>query len=170
MKGYIFAAGQHSRDPPPLSLTMQCCVQVDSTVKKGGEYVDSGNKFLSSKVNSQSGLHHDNMKHFDGARGKVVSSIEGCIDYLKKEGFSGTAQTAVGLVANALEDAKQLPAYLGRESQVGRAVVTGRIRDFHQDHCDVCSQHQTLSPVRACAGSDAPPERGVRQAENLPSW
>jgi hypothetical protein len=90
---------------------------VDSTLKKGGEYADSSNKFVSSKVNSQKGLHDDNVKHFHAARGKLVSTVEGAIDYLKKEGFQGTAQTAVGLVANALEDAKQLPAYLGKESQ-----------------------------------------------------
>lgn len=92
-------------------------------MKKGGGYVDSGNSFFSSKVNSQKGLHGDNVKHFHAARDKFVSTVEGAIDYLKKEGIQGTAQTAVGLVANALEDAKQLPAYLGKESQVGLFVT-----------------------------------------------
>ena len=143
---------------------------MDSTLKKGGEYADSSNKFVSSKVNSQKGLHDDNVKHFHAARGKLVSTVEGAIDYLKKEGFQGTAQTAVGLVANALEDAKQLPAYLGKESQVCLAVIPKKIARI-QDRQFACvslpgSGH--LSPTRAYAGSDAPPERSVRQAENLP--
>lgn len=90
---------------------------VDSTLKKSGEYVDSSKKVLSSKVNSQKDLHHDNLKWFEEARGKCLGRIESTIDFLKKEGIQGTAKTAVGLVLNALEDAKKVPAYLGKESQ-----------------------------------------------------
>ena len=96
-------------------------------MKKGGEYVDSGSKMWDKKVNSQDGLHGGNVHHFQDARFKWVSSIESAIDYIKKEGIQGTAQTAVGLVANALEDAKQLPAYLGKESQVRLAVMSNDI-------------------------------------------
>ena len=88
-------------------------------MKKGGEYKDKGNSFWSSKVTSEEGLHGANVKHFTSAHDKLLSMVEGAVDYIKKEGIQGTAQTAVGLVANALEDAKQLPAYLGKESQVG---------------------------------------------------
>lgn len=100
-------------------------MQVDTTLKKSGEYMDSGKQVFSSKVNSQKDLHQDNVKWFHEARGKYGSSVVGAVDYIKKEGFQGTAQTAVGLVANALEDAKQLPAYLGKESQVRPAVLKG---------------------------------------------
>ena len=140
-------------------------------MKKGGEYVDSGSKLWDKKVNSQDGLHGGNVHHFHDARGKFVSSIESAIDYIKKEGIQGTAQTAVGLVANALEEAKQLPAYLGKESQVRLAVVSKEVcvNISRQWRCATL-RIPLLRPVRAYAGSDAPPGRSVRQAENLPRW
>ena len=108
--------------------------------------MDSGNKFVSSKVNSSKGLHGDNVKHFEGGRGNVVSKIEAAIDYLKKEGLQGTAQTAVGLVANALEDAKQLPAYLGKESQVC------------QQFCEVVLTHDKIGTSCVHRSRKAAPE------------
>ncbi|CAK0763214.1 hypothetical protein CVIRNUC_003035 [Coccomyxa viridis] len=90
---------------------------VDTTLKKSGEYVDSSKKAVSSQVNSKMNLHTDNLKWFDEARGKFSSRLVGSVEYVKKEGFQGTAQTAVGLVANALEDAKQLPSYLNKETK-----------------------------------------------------
>ena len=91
---------------------------MDTTLKKSGEYVDSSKKAVSSQVNSKMNLHTDNLKWFDEARGKFSSRLVGSVEYVKKEGFQGTAQTAVGLVANALEDAKQLPSYLNKETKV----------------------------------------------------
>ncbi len=90
---------------------------MDTTLKKSGEYVDSSKKAVSSQVNSKMNLHTDNLKWFDEARGKFSSRLVGSVEYVKKEGFQGTAQTAVGLVANALEDAKQLPSYLNKETK-----------------------------------------------------
>ena len=105
---------------------------MDTTLKKSGDYVDSSKKAVSSQVNSKMNLHTDNLKWFDEARGKFSSRLVGSVEYVKKEGFQGTAQTAVGLVANALEDAKQLPSYLNKETKVrqGDAYVRNSSRLF----------------------------------------
>ena len=123
---------------------------MDTTLKKSGEYVDSSKKAVHSQVNSKMNLHTDNLKWFDEARGKFSSKLVGTVEYVKKEGFQGTAQTAVGLVVNALEDAKQLPSYLNKETKVRWG-----------DTCVGCSSHflwkkgslsiGRISALRCCA-------------------
>ena len=165
MKGQVVFKGHlRSTSLDFAVLTIGCHLQVDSTLKKSGEYVDSSKKVLSSKVNSQKDLHHDNLKWFEEARGKCLGSIESTIDFLKKEGIQGTAKTAVGLVLNALEDAKKVPAYLGKESQVradGCCVLLPILPRYLR------SPSSGLTPL-CFAGSGASRERGLRQAADLP--
>ena len=137
-------------------------------MKKSGEVMDSSKGFLSKQVNSGGGLHKDNMKNFHDARHTVVSKIQGALDYIKKEGLTGTAQTAVGLVANALEDAKKVPSYLGKESQVKDVMVLGSILMHKGLLCVSYALETSHLSTLFLAGSDAPPERGVREAEDLP--
>ena len=125
---------------------------MDTTLKKSGEYVDSSKKAVSSQVNSKMNLHTDNLKWFDEARGKFSSRLVGSVEYVKKEGFQGTAQTALGLVANALEHAKQLPSYLNKETKVRQ--VDACVRNSLRISWDICALCPAIAhPALRCGAS-----------------
>ena len=92
--------------------------QVDGMIVTGHRIYSSGAEELKSQVERQKQFHEKNMEHYSKAREAYLKKIEETVDFLKKEGLSGTAKVAADKVMARVEDAKKLPGYVSSNAKV----------------------------------------------------
>ena len=84
----------------------------------GHRIYSSGAEELKTQVDRQRQFHEKNMEHYSKAREAYLKKIEETVEFLKKEGLSGTAKVAADKVMEKVEDAKKLPGYVSSNAKV----------------------------------------------------
>jgi hypothetical protein len=90
--------------------------QVDGVVKRAEEFYSNNSTFLSNAVKNQSDYHAKNLQHFKDARDAYLKQAKDAVNFLKKEGVSGTAKAAVDSLLATVEQAKGVPNYLNEQA------------------------------------------------------
>ena len=92
--------------------------QVDGLIVGASRIYDSSAEELKTHVDRQRQFHEKNMEHYKAAREAYLKKIEETVEFLKKEGLSGTARLAADTVLARVEDAKKIPGYVNDTSKV----------------------------------------------------
>jgi len=129
-------------------------LQVDGLIVSASRIYDNGAEELKTHVDRQRHFHEKNMEHYKSAREAYLRKIEETVDFLKKEGLSGTARVAADSVMARVEDAKKIPGYLNETSKVGP-----RLPEQH-----TCGHNVLLTRAEWRAGAAAQGLIGDRRA------
>ncbi|KAK9843458.1 hypothetical protein WJX81_003967 [Elliptochloris bilobata] len=92
--------------------------KVDDMIVTGHRFYSSSAEELKTQVDRQRQFHEKNMEHYSKAREAYLKKIEETVEFLKKEGLTGTAKVAADTVMARVEDAKKLPGYVSTNAKV----------------------------------------------------
>nr|ARQ20716.1 oil globule protein [Lobosphaera incisa] len=92
--------------------------KVDTAVTSAYQFYEDKSSFLASQVEKQKKYHEKNLEHYKASRENYLKKIEESVDFLKKEGLTGSARYAADAVLARVDDAKKLPPMLVDEAKV----------------------------------------------------
>ncbi|KAK9816682.1 hypothetical protein WJX72_003614 [[Myrmecia] bisecta] len=118
--------------------------KVDTAVTSAYQFYENKSTFLASQVEKQRKYHEKNLEHYKASRENYLKKIEESVEFLKKEGLTGSARYAADSVLARVEEAKKLPPVLVDEAKA----LVGKVGDAWAYLASLPAVHKLLETAQ----------------------
>lgn len=116
--------------------------QVDEAFAKATQVYLNNSKFVADTLDKQRAYHAQNLESYKVAREHYLKVVESGVDYVKKNGISGTAKAAADEVASRVGDARAVPS-----------LVLHKVQESVDKLLAIAPVHETLERLKPALDS-----------------